>query len=249
MRITMSMLWVCTLCLSLPACDNLANSAPTQPQKMKTVPSDHPIIVELFQSQGCSSCPPANAALNSIADRSDVIALSYAVTYWDRLGWKDKFADPAFTQRQYDYKAALKADSVYTPQVVLNGTKAIVGNGDGELNRAVKSMAPVSAIPSISVGKGSVHIGADIKNASKRNATVWLVRYDPRTHNVAIRAGENGGRTLPHRNIVRQFTKLGNWSGKAADFALPSAKDAALKTVIIVQSGSAGAILSAKQIG
>ena len=110
-----------------------------------------PIVIELFQSQGCSSCPPANAALNAIAGRRDVIALSYAVTYWDRLGWKDKFADPAFTQRQYDYKSALKADSVYTPQVVLNGTKAIVGNGDGELSRAVKVTKPVSAVPAISL--------------------------------------------------------------------------------------------------
>ena len=248
MRLTFPLL-LCGLLPFLSACDKAANSAPAKAENALVKTTATPVVIELFQSQGCSSCPPANAALNAMAHRGDVIALSYAVTYWDRLGWKDKFADPAFTQRQYDYKSALKADSVYTPQIVLNGTKAIVGNGDGELSRAVKATKPVSAVPAISLVKAAVHIGADSAGAAKRSATVWLIRYDPRTHNVAIRAGENDGRTLPHRNIVRQFSRLGTWTGKAVNFNLPAAKDAALKSVILVQSGTAGPILSAKQIG
>jgi hypothetical protein len=202
-----------------------------------------PVVVELFQSQGCSSCPPANAALNAIADRPDVIAVSYAVTYWDRLGWKDRFADPVFTQRQYDYRDALGEERAYTTQVVLNGRRAIVGNGKGELDRAVKASKAVSGGPSIGLQKGAVQIGAGAGRAS-----VWLIRYDPRTHNVAIGAGENSGRTLPHRNIVREFVKLGRWNGKAASFSLPAAKSEGLRSVVLVQQGNAGPILSAKQL-
>jgi hypothetical protein len=223
--------------LLLSACSENANGAP---------PPAHaagPVVVELFQSQGCSSCPPANEALNAIADRRDVIALSYAVTYWDRLGWKDRFGDPAFTQRQYDYKAALGTDRVYTPQMVLNGARDIVGNAKGELARAVAATRPVSGGPAISLAGKNVQVGAGIGKAS-----VWLIRYDPRTQNVAIGAGENSGRTLPHRNIVRQFVKLGSWSGKAASFALPASEDTALRSVILVQRGTAGPIIAAKQL-
>ncbi|HWA61493.1 MAG TPA: DUF1223 domain-containing protein, partial [Caulobacteraceae bacterium] len=87
----------------------------------------HPVVVELFQSQGCSSCPPANANLMSIADRPDVLALSFGVTYWDQLGWKDTFASPQFTARQWDYARALRHDNVFTPQVVVNGRRDGVG--------------------------------------------------------------------------------------------------------------------------
>ncbi len=201
------------------------------------------VVAELFQSQGCSSCPPANAALNKLADRQDVIALSFAVTYWDRLGWKDSFATPEYTQRQRDYNKALRGDGVYTPQVVLNGRKAIVGNGPGELERAIASAGGLPAGPSIGVEGGRVMVGA-----GKGNGTVWLVRYDPRLHNVAINAGENGGRTLPHRNIVRELTQLGRWSGGKVDFAVPAARDAQYRTVVLVQQGVAGPILAAERI-
>jgi hypothetical protein len=235
--------------LLLASCNNSATGAPTKTQAktertaQRTTEKPGTVVVELFQSQGCSSCPPANAALNAIADRGDVIALSYAVTYWDRLGWKDRFADPAFTQRQYDYKAALKANSVYTPQVVLNGTRAIVGNGQGELARAVAVTDPVSSGPSIAVAGDQIEIGA-----GKGKASIWLIRYDPRFQNVAIGAGENKGRTLPHRNIVRQLVKLGSWSGKAASFTLPAAKIAGLRSVVLVQQGTAGPIMAAKRL-
>ncbi len=204
--------------------------------------SVHPLIVELFQSQGCSSCPPANTALNAIADRSDVIVLNFSVTYWDRLGWKDIFGDPAYTQRQYDYAHTMGNENVATPQVVLNGVRAITGNRPGELDRAVAATQPPSNGPSIRSDGVQANIGA-----GKGSATVWLVRYDPRVQNVAVRAGENGGRTLPHKNIVRQLDRLGSWKGVAATYPLPKAKLTGLKSVILVQANS-GPILAGQKI-
>jgi hypothetical protein len=202
-----------------------------------------PVVVELFQSQGCSSCPPANAALNAIADRNDVIALNFSVTYWDRLGWKDIFADPEYTQRQYNYASALGDSNVYTPQVILNGKRAIVGNKPGEINRAVTAATGLSGGPAISANSKTASIGA-----GSGKATVWLVRYDPRIQNVAIKSGENSGRTLPHKNIVRQLVKLGDWNGKAATYTLPAAQSAAYKSVILTQSKAGGEIYSARVI-
>ncbi len=194
-------------------------------------------VVELFQSQGCSSCPPANAALNKIAGRTDIIALNFSVTYWDRLSWKDTFAKPAFTERQRAYAKALKGNSVYTPQVILNGRTAIVGNGPGELQGAVLKMAAVSGGPTIASDGSSI-----IVSAGKGAGTVWLVHYDPRIYNVAIGAGENSGRTLPHRNVVRDLKNLGSWKGGAMKLALPRAGNAIWKSVILVQSAPVGAI-------
>jgi hypothetical protein len=218
----------------------VAQAAPEKPVKAATNANTGTVVVELYQSQGCSSCPPANAALNAIADRADVIALSFAVTYWDRLGWKDTFADPAYTDRQHAYAAALKNDSVYTPQVVLNGKTAIVGNGDGELNGAVAKAARLGKSPTITAANGSVTIGA-----GKGSADIVLIHYDPRSHMVSIRAGENGGKKLPHKNIVRQLTTLGSWSGKAVTFKVPTKRDAAWKAVVIVQAKKTGPILAA----
>ncbi len=202
----------------------------------------HPVIVELFQSQGCSSCPPANTALNAIADRADVIALNFSVTYWDRLGWKDIFGDPAYTQRQYDYAHTLGNENVATPQVVLNGKRAITGNRPGELDRAVAATAAPSNGPSITSDGTRANIGA-----GNGSATIWLVRYDPRIQNVAIRSGENSGRTLPHKNIVRELDRLGSWNGKAAAYTLPKARLAGMKSVILVQSAN-GPILAGQKI-
>lgn len=205
--------------------------------------AENPVVVELYQSQGCSSCPPANAALNAIADRPDVIALSFAVTYWDRLGWKDIFADKAYTQRQYDYAGAFRNPNVYTPQIVINGARAITGIKQGELARAVADSSPPTRGPKVTSEGAKISIGS-----GEGSADIWLVRYDPRIINVGIRAGENNGRTLPHKNIVRSLTRLGTWHGKDISFILPKAGQAGWKSVILVQRESAGPIISAKKI-
>lgn len=198
-------------------------------------------VVELFQSQGCSSCPPANANVNALtASRPDVLALSYAVTYWDQLGWKDRFASAANTQRQWDYAKGLRHDNVWTPQVVVNGRADITGTRTAPLASLIAA-TPRVAGPALTVAGGTVSIAA-AKTAVP--ADVWLVRYDPRTQEVAVKAGENGGRTLPHRNIVRDLTRLGRWSGAAASFKLPPAP-AGLATAILVQAPQGGPILAA----
>ena len=189
-------------------------------------------VVELFQSQGCSSCPPANANVNAlIANRPDVLALSFAVTYWDNLGWKDRFATPAYTQRQWDYAKGFGHDQVWTPQVVINGRADITGTKAQPLAELLAA-TPKLAGPALTVGGGKVTVGSGA--APKAGAEVWLVRYDPRTVEVAVKAGENNGRTLPHKNIVRELTRLGRWSGTSASFALPAAP-AGLSTAVLVQ--------------
>lgn len=205
--------------------------------------AENPVIVELYQSQGCSSCPPADLALNAVADRDDVIALNFSVTYWDRLGWKDIFGDPAYTQRQYDYAHAFKNPNVYTPQMIINGTRPFVGNRKGELDRELAASKAVSGGPAISAANGKVTIGA-----GSGKANVWLVRYDPRIQNVAVKAGENAGRTIPHKNIVRQLVKLGAWDGKEAGFTLPKSPASHYKSVLIVQRPASGPIIAARKI-
>jgi hypothetical protein len=203
-----------------------------------------PVVVELYQSQGCSSCPPANLNLNALADRSDVLALNFSVTYWDQLGWKDTFAHPAFTQRQWDYAhGVFKRGEVATPQVVINGRADVVGNNRIQLDAAI-ARAQVLAGPAVTVADGKVAVSA----GSQASADVWLVRYDPRVHQVSIARGENAGKTLPHKNIVRELVRLGAWTGKAATFALPAATDPALKTAILVQAHGGGPILSAAKV-
>ena len=201
-------------------------------------------VVELYQSQGCSSCPPTNANVIALADRADVLALSFGVTYWDYLGWKDTFAKPAFTQRQRDYAGALGSGS-YTPEVVVNGRADLVGNNRADLERAIRRNARPPFEPTIATDARTVTIGAAQTAAA---GDVWLVWYDPRTVQVPIRRGENTGRTLPHRNVVREITRIGAWSGRAATFAVPASADPAVRGAILVQRPNGGAIIAAARL-
>jgi hypothetical protein len=199
-------------------------------------------VLELFQSQGCSSCPPANANASALADRPDLLVLSYGVTYWDQLGWKDTFASAQGTQRQWDYARGLRHDNVYTPQIVLNGRRDIVGVDRGELDRAVKAAQLPSVAPAITLAGRAVAIAAGA--APKAGADVWLVRYDPRSVLVPIRRGENGGKTLPHRNVVREIVLLGAWSGAAQTYQIKPSGDGALRSAVLLQTKNGGPILA-----
>jgi hypothetical protein len=204
--------------------------------------ASHPVVVELFQSQGCSSCPPANANVNALSERADVLALSFAVTYWDSLGWKDTFAKGQFTSRQWQYARAMHQSNVYTPQVVVNGRIEGVGADRGEIEGLMSGADRAATGPAITISGGSVEIGA--ASASAQAADVWLVRYDPRTLEVPVLRGENAGKTLPHKNIVREMVRLGGWNGQAMRFSLP-VDDSGLGTAILVQTSGAGPILAA----
>lgn len=199
-----------------------------------------PVVVELFTSQGCSSCPPADVAVARFADRPDVIALSFGVTYWDHLGWKDTFARPEFTARQYAY-AKRMGEAPYTPEVVAGGRHAGVGQSTQAV-AALIAKARTAYLTQIAIAGGSAKVGAGV--APKGGADVWLVRYDPRTLQIPVKAGENNGKTLPIRNVVRELKKLGDWTGQARTFDLPDGA-AGLKTVVLVQARRGGPILAA----
>ncbi len=199
-----------------------------------------PSVIELYQSQGCSSCPPANAVLNGLADHKDLITLSFAVTYWDYLGWKDRFAQPAFTERQKDYAAAYGRPNVSTPQMVINGRGFIVGTTAAEVAQGLKTYARSGPEPDIALNGDRLTIGA-----GNGTAQVLVVRYDPKNLDVPISAGENTGRTLPHRHIVKGLEKVADWSGRALTVTVSHAP-AGLETAILLQSGRGGPIVVAR---
>jgi hypothetical protein len=202
-----------------------------------------PVVVELYESQGCSSCPPANANLATIAGRPDVIALNFAVTYWDGPAWTDTFGSGRFTARQWDYAHAFHRSQVFTPQVVVDGRRDGVGINPAEFARLVGRGTAAPATPGLKLADGAVSIGAGPKPAQA--ADVWLARYDPRTIQIAIRGGENGGKTLPHKNIVRELVRLGAWSGAAETLRLPPARAPGLTDAVLVQLPKGGPILAA----
>lgn len=202
-----------------------------------------PVVVELFQSQGCSSCPPANANLATVADQPGVIALNFSVTYWDDLHWKDTFSQPKFTARQWDYAHAFGRGNVFTPQVVINGKHDGVGADPGDFNRLVGSGAADGPGPTLTLTANAVTIGAGAKPAAA--ADVWLARYDPHILQVPIKGGENGGRILPHKDIVRELVRIGEWNGAAKALPLPAPSQPGLVTAILVQTPHGGPILAA----
>jgi hypothetical protein len=187
---------------------------------------------------------PADANLNAIADRPDVLALSFGVTYWDQLGWKDTFAQPAYTARQKAYAQALGAP-LGTPEMVVEGRNSVIGADPREVDWALKAARPASDTRIASAG-GRIEIAAG--RAPGKAADVWLVRYDPRVQQVAIQRGENGGKTLPHRHVVRQLVRLGGWTGAAANFTPPASPDPAYRTAVLVQAPNGGPILAAARL-
>ncbi|HEX3431718.1 MAG TPA: DUF1223 domain-containing protein [Rhizomicrobium sp.] len=196
-------------------------------------------VVELFQSQGCSDCPPANANVMALSGRPDLLTLSFGVTYWDQLGWKDTFAEPQYTARQWDYAHSFGRTEVFTPEVVVNGKADVVGADRNELEALIARQANKAA-PAAAVGNGVATIGF-----GKGKAQVWLVRFDPNVVQVPIARGENRGRTLPHKNVVRQLVRLGEWSGKSASYRLPDSKNPAWTDAILLQAGPGGPIIAA----
>lgn len=183
---------------------------------------ERPIVVELFTSQGCSSCPPADAFLNDLAKREDVLALSLPVNIWDYLGWRDTLAKQAFTDRQRAYVQNLGGRSVYTPQMVIDGVEDAVGSRTGHVNSAIDLRREMReedvAIDFVSDGDSvQLNVGA---RATEQEATLWLVRYVKETP-VIIERGENAGETITYSNVVREMVPVGMWKGDAISLTLP----------------------------
>src|SRR5262249_25319373 len=161
-----------------------------------------------------------------LSDRPDVLTLSFQVTYWDKLGWKDTFGSKANTDRQWDYARVFHRTNVFTPEVVVNGTADTVGIDRNELESLVlKARAPKGTVP-LAVANNVVRIG---DGDGMRAAQVWLVRYNPNIVQVPIARGENSGRTLPHKNVVIELKKLGEWMGRSETFDLPPASQRGLR--------------------
>ncbi|HEY5202998.1 MAG TPA: DUF1223 domain-containing protein, partial [Roseiarcus sp.] len=202
-----------------------------------------PTVVELFQSQGCSSCPPAEANVGAISDRPDVLALAFEVDYWDRLGWKDTFSKPAWTARQFAYAKAMgRGENVYTPQVVVNGRAEGDGLDASALAGLVSRGDRGAGGPSLGFSGGAVTVGAGAAPAG--GADVWLARYIPHAVEVTIPRGENAGHTLPYKHVVREMVLLGKWQGEAATFPVPGG-DSSLAEAALVQANGVGPILAA----
>jgi hypothetical protein len=206
-----------------------------------------PVVVELFTSEGCSSCPPADAFLGELTKRPAIIPLAFHVDYWDYIGWKDPYASPAFTQRQHDYVAALGLHMPYTPQMVVDGRTDVVGSERDDVEAAI-GKAGAQAKLAVAIEKDGAGYRAVIPAAAAPPggpATVWLALFDSQRETRVAR-GENGGRTLKEYNIVREWRQIGSWDGRALTLPLPMPKDPGGNgCAIIVQSGPVGPILGA----
>lgn len=203
-----------------------------------------PVVVELFTAQGCSSCGKANQLAADLSKQDGVLALTYSVDYWDYLGWKDTFAKPTFAERQRAYAKKFALRDVPTPQMVVGGRVQASGTKAEAIEDLVKTAqrAPTNAPDMQFVGKGSrVAVGSG--PAPRGGAEVWLVRYDPREQDIAVKRGDNKGQTLVHRNVVRELVKLGPWAGKPKLYRLPTTADDGLESVILVQGVKGGRIL------
>jgi len=206
-----------------------------------------PVLVELFTAQGCGSCNDANDYLGKLAERPGVLALTFSVDYWDYLGWTDTFAKPAYAERQKAYVARLKLREPYTPQVVVDGREEAQGQKTTEVDRLVRAAAAAPRNPPDIRFVGSRRVDVGSARAIKGGAEVWLVRYDPRAVEVAVRAGDNRGETVVQKNVVREIHRLGSWRGRPQAYRLPAATDEGLKTVVILQAPRGGRVLGVAQ--
>jgi hypothetical protein len=222
-------------------------TASAEPVMADLTGSPPPVVVELFTSQGCNSCPPADAVLSELTARPDVLALSFHVTYWDRLGWPDTFGLEASTERQRGYADLLARDGLYTPQMVIGGKIDVVGSQRQRVHEAIELLATHRRPgPPIAIEDGRLQLGA----GAPRDATIWLFGVDLE-HEVQIDRGENRGRVLRYRNVVRDVTSLGRWSGDAVAFDLPLRRLAAAgrdRAAVVVQRPDSGEILAASEI-
>jgi hypothetical protein len=180
----------------------------------------------------------------ALSDRADLLTLSFGVTYWDQLGWKDTFASPQYTARQWDYAHGFHRQQVFTPQVVVNGRADVVGADRSELEALIAKHADDRG-PDVRTDGDTVTVG---KGDRAQAADVWLVRYDPNIVQVPVTRGENGGRTLPHRNVVKALMRLGSWNGSAATYRLPADTNTQWRSAVLVQAGPGGPVLSAARV-
>jgi len=231
MRIFLTLLTVVTFGLTGPA----------QSQNM-------PVVVELYTSQGCSSCPPADEILTELSSRSDVIALALHVDYWDYLGWKDAFGSKTYSKRQRDYAAAAKQHTVYTPQMIVQGHSYAVGNRLSEVRRAIAMHKDDVDEVELTLHRNGnqLSVGVRAKNGDVGRSIIQVVRYIPQA-TVRIEAGENAGRNILYSNIVTQWTQIGRWNG-SDEITETTTLTGDEQVVVLVQAAVPGRILAAGRL-
>ncbi len=210
---------------------------------------DTPILVEMFTSEGCSSCPPADRFAGELRQRDDVVVLSFHVNYWDYIGWADRFATDETTNRQHAYARALGQTHVYTPQAVIHGTTHKVGSDHGAVNAAIRAAA-LGQSPQPSIAFEQIHrstVRISIGDApTDEPAEVFLVGFASEGES-EVRRGENAGRTLKTYNVVHDIRRLGTWSGAATVFDLAATEimaDGSDNCAVIVQARGNGPVFA-----
>ena len=184
--------------------------------------AERPTVVELFTSEGCSSCPPADALLAELANRRDLLALSFHVDYWNQLGWKDPFSSPEATRRQQRYARLLGLETVYTPQIVVDGRWEAVGSDRAAVAHALgqarrgRAVVPMTLV--LDHGQARIEVGA---GGGTMSASILLIGFDRRRVDTVER-GENAGRTLVHADVVRGFAVVGRYTGAAGVIEAPA---------------------------
>ena len=211
-----------------------------------------PVVVELFTSEGCSSCPPADALLAALSrqpmDSVQIIALGEHVDYWNELGWKDRFSAHEYSVRQDEYARRFGLDSVYTPQMVIDGRSQFVGNDAGEARKAIEAATHAPKMAQVSLRRQGDRLEIKVENAASSPAILLVITED--NLSTDVRAGENHGRQLNHQAVVRYLRSLGTtrdgkFVGQETLKLDPSWKRANLKAVVLAQDRKSGAIIGA----
>lgn len=205
-----------------------------------------PVVVELFTAQGCSGCPEANQAVEALADDPGVIALTYAVDYWDYLGWEDTFARPEFEARQRAYQTALRLRNVYTPQVVIDGRRQVSGAEAPAMEAAIEEEADRRVFPpEVEFRESGDAVGIGSGRPPAGGAEVWAVTFVPGPQTVTVAGGDNRGRAVRHVNVVRRLTRLGEWTGQPILLDLPDTTASGDRVAVLVQASGDRRILTA----
>jgi len=210
--------------------------------------SEPAVVVELYTSQGCISCPPADEFMKVLVADPRVIPLALHVDYWDYIGWKDKFASPQFTSRQKAYAHAAGSRTIYTPQMIVGGQDRVEGNQPDRVAELIGQHLAAGQTVSLRLERtGDVlHIFADANPPLTKSVKVQLVRYKP-SESVTIESGENAGRTLTYYNIVTSWQALGDWRG-TTPLELAAAATGDQPLVVILQGEGPGAIVAAARL-
>lgn len=241
--------------LSAAAIATLASIAMAAPIQAEPAAPRSKAVLELFTSQGCSSCPPADALLARLGKNPDLVTLSYSVDYWNYLGWHDTLSSSANSERQREYARGRGDGKVYTPQIVVDGLAHVNGSNEAAIEMAMRSAAKTLADVKVPVSMHAegdtlvIGIGAAPEKSDKRAATVWLA-IAKKNATVAITRGENRGRTLSYHHPVKELTPVGMWNGEAMTLRLPLKDLKAMggdSLVALLQVENAGPILGAAE--